>query len=148
MKDDLLRRLRQKVVRTDNNGQSYPASRNIDGDEAADEIERLIAELAAERDMSFAYKRHLLAEEKTSSTRGAFLLAERERAKAAEAERDTLRAELAAYNEQLSAIHVERANLRAELAAEREARSYVQGKYAADSKLAFAIDAALNKEGE
>ncbi len=47
MKDDLLRRLRQKVVGTDNNGQSYPASRNIDGDEAADEIERLTAELAA-----------------------------------------------------------------------------------------------------
>lgn len=41
MKDDLLLRLRQKVVETDNNGQSYLASMNIDGDEAADEIERL-----------------------------------------------------------------------------------------------------------
>lgn len=55
MKDDLLLRLRQKVVRTDNNGQSYAASRNIDGDEAADEIERLIAELAAaKRDLTEA----------------------------------------------------------------------------------------------
>lgn len=54
MKDDLLRRLRQKVVRTDNNGQSYFASRNIDGDEAADEIERLTAELAALRENSLA----------------------------------------------------------------------------------------------
>lgn len=54
MKDDLLRRLRQKVVRTDNNGQSYFVSRNIDGDEAAGEIERLIAELAALRENSLA----------------------------------------------------------------------------------------------
>lgn len=54
MKDDLPRRLRQKVVRTDNNGQSYPASRNMDGDEAAGEIERLIAELAALRENSLA----------------------------------------------------------------------------------------------
>lgn len=54
MKDDLPRRLRQKVVRTDNNGQSYFVSRNIDGDEAAGEIERLIAELAALRENSLA----------------------------------------------------------------------------------------------
>ena len=54
MKDDLLRRLRQCEAVPGINGQSYAASRNIDGDEAADEIERLTAELAALRENSLA----------------------------------------------------------------------------------------------
>lgn len=62
-----------------------------------------------------------------------------------------LRAELAAvskerdiaWRDKLELMH-ERDALRALL---REARSYVQGKYAADSELAFVIDAALNKGG-
>lgn len=65
---------------------------------------------------------------------------------------ERLRAELAAATARLENALNEGAKRRAERDALRallkEARSYVQGKYTADSKLAFIIDAALNKGGE